>query len=70
MKRWVMRLFFNRFFFTPEGPGLILIVDDWMKLSEQISDRIEGWRGDDEAKSRASTYSDAARILAVDSDEN
>lgn len=69
MPRWQLRLFFSRFFFTPEGPGFVLIVDDWMKLSEQISDRIEGWRGDDEAKGRRSAYSDAARILAADPPE-
>lgn len=70
MKRWLLGLFFNRFFFNPEGPGFILVVDDWMKLSEQISDRIEGWRGEEDAASRVSAYSDAARILAADPDED
>ncbi len=70
MKPWLMRLFFHRFFFNPESTGFILIVDDWMKLSEQISDRLEGWRGQDEAQSRRAAYSDAARILAADPPED
>lgn len=66
MKPWLIRLFFHRFFFIPESTGFILIVDDWMKLSEQISDRLEGWRGDSQAEDRRAAYSDAARILAAD----
>lgn len=62
----LLRLFFHRFFFTPEGTGFVLIVEDWMKLSGQLSDRLENWRGQHEAQGRQATYSDAARILAAD----
>lgn len=66
MRPWLMRLFFHRFFFIPESTGFILIVDDWMKLSEQISDKLEHWRGEAKASSRRAAYSDAARILAAE----
>jgi hypothetical protein len=66
IKPWLLRLFFHRFFFIPEETGFILIVDDWMKLSEQLSDRLERWRGQEVVNGRQASYSDAARILAAD----
>jgi len=39
-----LRLFFHRFTFSPEATGLILLVDDWMDLSNQLSNSIDAWR--------------------------
>ncbi|MFP3854029.1 MAG: hypothetical protein ACLFWD_07015 [Anaerolineales bacterium] len=66
MKPWLLRLFFHRFFFSPESTGIVIIVNDWMKLSEQLSDRYERWRGHDRDEAHRSAFSDAARILAAD----
>jgi len=57
-----LRLFFHRFTFAPEGSGLIILVDDWMGLSNQLSDRVDAWRM---AHSDHPTQgaSDAANIL-------
>lgn len=60
----VLRLFLDRLFLAPDRPGLILIVDDWMELSEQISDHTEGDRSERQSEPRH--FSDAARILAED----
>lgn len=58
----VLRLFLHPLFLAPDRTGLILIVDDWMKLSEEISDRM----GADQSRGEPDTphFSDAARILA------
>lgn len=58
----VMRLFLHPLFLAPGRTGLILIVEDWMKLSEEISDRMGAERGRDEPDTPH--FSDAARILA------
>jgi len=42
--RLVMRLFLNRFFFSPDHTGLVLLVDQWMELSKQLSTRLDTHR--------------------------
>jgi hypothetical protein len=40
----LLRLFFHRFTFSPEATGLVLLVEDWMGFSRQLSNRIDHWR--------------------------
>jgi hypothetical protein len=56
----LMRLFLHDLFFAPGRPGLVLIVPDWMRLSNQLSDRLQVWR---ESRRHRSARSDAAAIL-------
>lgn len=60
---WLLRLFLHRRFFTPDRVGLILIVSEWMSLSEQISDHMET-RRNDRQQDGTPAFSDAARILS------
>lgn len=57
-----LRLFFHRFTFSPDSLGIILLVQDWMGLSHQLSNRVDEWRM---AHSDHPTQgaSDAANIL-------
>jgi hypothetical protein len=57
-----LRLFFHRLTFSPEAAGFILLVDDWMGLSNQLSVSVDTWRM---AHSDHPTQgaSDAANIL-------
>jgi hypothetical protein len=38
------RLFFHQFMFSPDTPGLVLLVEDWIELSQTLSSRIDAWR--------------------------
>lgn len=58
----LLRLFFNRFAFATDRPGLVLLVDDWMALSNQLTSMMEAWRAAREARPIGSG-SDAAAIL-------
>jgi hypothetical protein len=40
----LLRLFFSRLFFAPDMTGLLLIVDDWMGFSQQLTARLDAWR--------------------------
>jgi hypothetical protein len=40
----LLRLFLSRFLFAPDLEGFVLLVDDWMQLSRQISVRTDAWR--------------------------
>jgi hypothetical protein len=40
----LLRLFFSRLFFAPDMTGLLLIVDDWMGFSHQLTARLDAWR--------------------------
>jgi hypothetical protein len=60
---WLLRLFLHRRFMSSDQVGLVLIIADWMALSEQISDHME-MRRDDQGQAQAQAYSDAARILS------
>jgi len=52
IRRIVMRLFLNRFFFPPDSTGLVLVVDKWLELSKQLSGRIEVFRSARQARTR------------------
>jgi hypothetical protein len=41
-KRW-LRLWFNPYLFAPNMVGFVLLVEDWMTLSRQISDYRSDW---------------------------
>lgn len=59
----LLRFFFHPFFLAPDGTGFVLIVDDWMELSEQLSDHLEAYRAKRSDRG-AAPFSDAARILS------
>jgi hypothetical protein len=40
----VLKLFFPRFVFLPQGTGFVFIVDDWLSLSTDIDNAIGSWR--------------------------
>lgn len=63
LRPFVLRLFFHPLFLAPDRMGFILIVDDWMKLGEQLSDNLGDTRADPEDRERRH-FSDAARILS------
>jgi hypothetical protein len=41
-KDW-LRLWFNRYMFSPEVAGFVFLVDDWMTLSRQLDDSRSNW---------------------------
>jgi extradiol dioxygenase family protein len=41
---FVLRLIFHRFTFSPDSLGIVLIVEDWLRLSRQLSTRLDSWR--------------------------
>jgi len=41
----VLRLFFNRFFFAVDQPSFVLLVENWMALSNQLSSHMDAWGG-------------------------
>jgi hypothetical protein len=57
-----LRLFFHRLTFSPEAAGIILLVHDWMGLSNRLSVSLDTWRM---AHTDHPTHgaSDAANIL-------
>jgi hypothetical protein len=58
----LLRLFFSRYFFSPETTGIVLLVEDWMDLSNTIHAGLQAWR--EPRRSRPSSHgSEAARIL-------
>ena len=61
----VLRLFFNRFFFAVDQPSFVLLVEDWMALSNQLSSRIDAWRGTHRERPHGPGI-DAADILRED----
>lgn len=44
LSRRLLGLFLHRFFFAPDQTGLLLIVEDWMALSQQLGVRVDAWR--------------------------
>lgn len=44
LPRPLLRLFLARQMLTPQSPGFIFLVDDWMALSNEIDTFIEAWR--------------------------
>ncbi len=59
----VLRAFFGSFILARDQPGLVLIVPDWMKLSQQLSTRMDAWRAARPGQRQAYTSS-ASAILA------
>jgi hypothetical protein len=57
-----LSLFFHHFTFSPEAPGFIILVEDWIRLSHLLSSRIDTWRTSQSLPSRG-TVSDAAQII-------
>jgi hypothetical protein len=57
-----LRLFFHRFTFSPDTPGIVLLVEDWLGLSNELSSRIDTWRMDRSTHPTRGA-SDAADIL-------
>jgi hypothetical protein len=43
MKKEWLRLWFNRYMFSPEATGFVFLVDDWMTLSRQLDDFRNNW---------------------------
>ncbi len=41
---WWLRLWFDRHLFLPNGTGLVLLVEDWMGLSQQLDGAISAYR--------------------------
>jgi hypothetical protein len=41
---FIFRMFFHRFTFSPDTLGLVLLVEDWLRLSHQLSTRLDAWR--------------------------
>jgi len=43
LPRWVLRLFLSRWMLANDQQGLILYVDDWMGLSNQVTQALQTW---------------------------
>jgi hypothetical protein len=41
---FILRLFFHRFTFSPDALAIVLLVDNWLGLSYQLSSRVDAWR--------------------------
>ena len=41
-KNW-LRLWFNRYMFSPEVTGFVFLVEDWMAFSRQLDDFRSNW---------------------------
>ncbi|MGB9775181.1 MAG: hypothetical protein ACPLYD_08375 [Anaerolineae bacterium] len=41
---WWLRLWFDRHLFLPDGTGLVLLVEDWLGLSQQLDGALSAYR--------------------------
>ncbi len=41
---WWLRLWFDRHLFQPDRPGLVLLVQDWLALSQQLNGALSAYR--------------------------
>ncbi|MCH7587560.1 MAG: hypothetical protein IIC78_05940 [Chloroflexi bacterium] len=64
-----LRVFLHRFTFAPDSAGFIILVDDWIALSQQLSSRIDAWRMAHNVHLRGDV-SDAASILQAPAGES
>jgi len=48
----LLRLFLHRYMLSPDQPGLVLMVTDWMALSKQLSSQIDRYQTDRQPKTR------------------
>ena len=62
---FALRLFFSRFLFANDQPGLVLMVDDWMALGRQLSTMMDAWRAANQPRTRG-PGSGVAAILGED----
>ena len=58
----VLRIFFNRFFFAVDQPSFVLLVENWMALSNQLSSHMDAWEGTHRDRPRGPGF-DATEIL-------
>lgn len=58
----LLLLFFHPFTFSPDKPGVIILVEDWIAFSHLLSSKIDSWRTIHNFPERA-LASDAASIL-------
>lgn len=68
ISRFRLRIYFHRLTFSPDRLGLILFVQDWAALSQQIASRSSTWLTSQDSHGR-SAASDAANILRQESDD-
>ena len=61
----VLRLFFNRYFLSPDQPSFVILVQDWMALSNQLSSMMDDWHGKTRERPRGPGI-DVAGILRDD----
>jgi hypothetical protein len=61
----LLRLFFSRLFFAPDLTGMLLIVDDWMAFSHQLTARVDAWRQSRQERARR-PGPDAGGLLGED----
>lgn len=54
---------FPKFLFSPRRLGLLLVVDDWMKLSRDVEIARQKWRETHKGGEKEDTRTLAARIL-------
>lgn len=59
---FLLRLFFHHFTFSPDVPGFIILVEDWIRFSQLLSSKIDSWRTVHNLPAR-SIVSDAAPII-------
>ncbi|OGO11137.1 MAG: hypothetical protein A2Y93_13080 [Chloroflexi bacterium RBG_13_68_17] len=60
LSRLVLRLFFHRLLFAADTEGLVLVVDKWMTLSNQLSSLMDAWRTAQQARPRSPSVSASA----------
>ena len=64
-----LRIFLHRFTFAPDSAGFIILVEDWIALSQQLSSRIDAWRTTHNVHLKGDV-SDAAYILQESEEES
>lgn len=52
LSKFTLRLFFHRLFLAADGTGLVLVVRDWMALSNQLSSLVDTWRSSQQVRPR------------------
>lgn len=52
LRPFVLKLFFSGLMLSPERPGFIFIVPDWIELSRDLSSRLDAWRTSQQSRPR------------------
>jgi hypothetical protein len=55
----LLRLFLNRFMFTNDQSGFLLVVEDWMAVSNQLHSRLDDQRDREETRTRGAQFGTA-----------